>query len=163
MVCMLAMLMALLFAACSTKSPLDRVGQNVSAAITILCSNTTDGKQICGCLKLMKSNHCHMCRCHIHLWKDLSVASGESYLIRLYFGLQLTWRTTCEIISATTTSVGLTLGGKVLLPQNQRAIRSSTSTTTDGKSIVAVCLNYRQRLELRFSSGTGSTARLRTT
>jgi len=94
-----------------------------------------------------------MHRCHILLWKGLSVAFGESCLIRHSSGLRLTWKTICVDISVITRDVGHILDGMDPLPSNQRAIRSSTSTTTGGRSIVAVCLSYQLPLEFVIRQG----------
>ena len=135
---------------CSIMQLLDKVGRNASAAITIRYSNTNDGKQILECWKLKRSSHCHMCQCHIHLWKDLSVASGESYLIKHCFGLRLISRTSFRIISAITTVIVLILDEMVKPLWNHGEEQSSLSIIIDGRGTAAVCLNYLWLLELRF-------------
>ena len=52
-----------------------------------------------------------MYQCHIHLWKDLLVASDESCLIRPCSGQRQTWRTSCVNISAITTRAEHIQGG----------------------------------------------------
>ena len=52
-----------------------------------------------------------------------------------------------------TTSIELIMGEMVRLPWTQDAIRSSTSISIDGRSIAAVCFNYRWLLELPFREG----------
>jgi len=42
----------------------------LSSDNAILCFNIIDGRRTCVCWKLKKSSLCHMCRCHIRLWKD---------------------------------------------------------------------------------------------
>ncbi len=68
---------------------LGRAGQNISAQTTTHYFNTTDGKPIYVYLILMKSNHCHMYRCLIHLLNGSLEVFEESYLIRLCIWISL--------------------------------------------------------------------------
>jgi len=77
----------------------------------------------------------------------------ESYLIKRCFGQRLTWRTSCGIISVTTTIVELIPDVMALLQLIQAARRSLLSTTTGGRSIVADYFSCQWQLETGIRPG----------
>jgi hypothetical protein len=74
--------------------------------------------------------------------------SGESYWIKLSFGLRLIWRTSLAIISAITMNIDVIPVEMAILQSSPAAITSLIWAATSGKSIAGVNFSYQWRLEL---------------